>query len=202
MKTFNTILGNEDGAILIVFAVLFLAILSILGISATNTSVVEQRVAANDQIHKTCFSASESGVYVMSKLISLCVNDNVSPVGAASVSSTSAPNTYNNTLLSFTDLNGFFNMIMGYNTTTTDATLQVSDISQANLNISRLGQSSNVAGGGAEFATGSAGAGTGSVAGVQIYYNLESDGSIPIRENTQMILEANYRKVIGVAGGL
>ncbi len=202
MKSSNAILGNEDGAILIVFAVLFLAILSILGISATNTAVVEQKVATNDQIHKTCFSASESGVYVMSKLISSCINDNISPVGAASVTSSSAPNSYNNTLLSFTNLNDFFDMMMGYNTAITDATLKVDDISQAELNIRRLGQSSNVAGGGAEFATGSAGAGTGSVAGVQIYYNLESEGNIPARMNTQMILEANYRKVIGVAGGL
>jgi hypothetical protein len=55
-------------------------------------------------------------------------------------------------------------------------------------------------GGGAEFATGSAGAGVGSVGGANILYTAQTTGIAP--RNSRAAVEVIYRKVIGVGGGL
>lgn len=62
MKSFVRHLSNEDGSA-IVIAVLVLLLVTILGISATNTTTIELQIAGNDKIDKTAFYAAEAAGY-------------------------------------------------------------------------------------------------------------------------------------------
>jgi Tfp pilus assembly protein PilX len=52
--------SDEDGSVMIL-ALLMLAILSIMGVSATTTSTIEVQIAANDKNHKQNFYKAEGG---------------------------------------------------------------------------------------------------------------------------------------------
>ncbi len=207
MNPYIRMQDNEKGSVMIVVVVLILVILTILGITASRTSIFERQIAANDQLHKISFSASESGAFTMSKLISSCINDGVKPVSIPSVSqlpANSSPNSFNAGKLSFDQgIDNFFAIMMGYTAVTLDntidVTLQVAENVRAILDLERY-QTSNVVGGGAEFATGSMGAGSGSVGGVQLNFGMTSEGQAS--RNAVSKLGITYRKVIGVAGGL
>lgn len=56
----HDIVANDKGFVLVV-ALLFLFILSIIGIMATNTSVMEIQIAGNDKVHKQTFSQADGG---------------------------------------------------------------------------------------------------------------------------------------------
>ncbi len=202
MKNNSNIIENEEGY-LIIIALFILVVVTFLGISASKTSVFERCVATNDHLHKISFSSAESGSFVLSKLISMCLNDGVAPVAVADISATDPLNAYDSDLLVFDNgIINFYDMLMGYTSpgldSTIDATLLLNQ-STAQLDVARLGGSSVVVGGGAEFATGSSGAGSGSVGGVQIYYCMRSTGNI---RDSRLPIVINYRKVLGVAGGL
>ena len=198
--------NNEKGSVMIVVIVLILVILTILGITASKTSIFERQIAANDQLHKISFSAAESGANVMSKLISSCINEGVKPVavtGVTELPANSSPNSFNSNRLSFDQgVDNFFNIMM-YKISALDnnpeATLRVASTATATLDLEAYG-GSNVVGGGAEFATGSMGAGSGSVGGVQLYFTMTSEGQA--NRNAVSELSVVYRKVIGVPGGL
>ncbi|MFH1092352.1 MAG: hypothetical protein V1742_12365, partial [Pseudomonadota bacterium] len=66
-----------------------------------------------------------------------------------------------------------------------------------NVDVNRTGQQTLV-GGGAEFASGAEGIGGG--ASVAVYFAMDSTGSGPY--NASSNVSANYRKVVGVPGGL
>lgn len=51
---------NEDGFILVI-SLLMLVILTLFGVFALNTTVVEQQIAGNDRVHKDSFYKAESG---------------------------------------------------------------------------------------------------------------------------------------------
>jgi len=53
--------GNEDGSVLLI-AMIMLALLTIIGISATNTSTIEVQIAANDRIYKQNLCVAEGAV--------------------------------------------------------------------------------------------------------------------------------------------
>lgn len=53
-------LGNENGSVM-VLALLMLALLSIMGVSATTTSTIELQIAANDKNYKQNFYKAEGG---------------------------------------------------------------------------------------------------------------------------------------------
>ncbi len=58
---------NEEGYIL-VFTLLLLVVVILLGVSATDTSIFESRMAANDAIHKRAFYQADGGVEIGIKL--------------------------------------------------------------------------------------------------------------------------------------
>ena len=64
---------NEDGSVLVA-AVLFMIILTLIGMAAMNTSTVEKQIAANDKSKKIVFHVADSGVYAVPKLISECIS--------------------------------------------------------------------------------------------------------------------------------
>jgi hypothetical protein len=53
--------GNDEQGFILVVAILLLVILSILGIAATNTSMVEVQIAGNDRLQKQAFSEADGG---------------------------------------------------------------------------------------------------------------------------------------------
>jgi hypothetical protein len=57
-----------------------------------------------------------------------------------------------------------------------------------------------IAGGGAEFGSGSGGAGVGSVGGVGIKYEIDAYGNGP--NNSRVVVGTRYVKILGAAGGL
>ena len=202
MKSFVKILGNEEGSMIVV-VMLILVIVTILGFSATRTSVMEQKIATNDQLHKISFYAAESGAYAASKLLSNCLNYKGLPSGTATLTTTSAENSYDSTILSFTDTTAFYNMMMGYATSSLDGiedTKYEFGDSTASLDMARYGTSSSVIGGSAEFATAADGAGSSSIGGVQMHYGIDSTGQAG--RGSSVTVNVTYRKVSGVPGGL
>lgn len=57
----SSILQNERGSVLIV-SLLLLALLTVVGIAATRTAQVEQRLSGNEKHHKMAFYAAEAAV--------------------------------------------------------------------------------------------------------------------------------------------
>lgn len=65
MKNFPVFLNNEKGSTLIV-AIMFLMLLTILGVFATTTSTIELQISGNDKISRMVFYAADSGVAFVS----------------------------------------------------------------------------------------------------------------------------------------
>ena len=77
---------NETGSVTIIAALMILVILTLIGISATSTTVVELQIAANDQFHKIAFYNADSGLYGSPKVVSAVVNDSAPvPVGGGTI---------------------------------------------------------------------------------------------------------------------
>ena len=57
----GNLLNNERGSVLII-AVLMLVLLTIIGISATNTTTTDLQIAGNEKTHRIAFYAAESGI--------------------------------------------------------------------------------------------------------------------------------------------
>ena len=62
MKTIINPINNENGSA-IVLALVILAVLTIIGISASTTSTVELKIVRNEKIHTQNFYYAEAGVY-------------------------------------------------------------------------------------------------------------------------------------------
>ncbi len=194
-KGLFTFLKNEDGSV-IVFALIILVIVTIMGITSTENSNVEVQIAANDHFHKIAFYNSDAGIYATPKLISRTINANSEITEGAGGDAPGV--TYLASSGTYTT-GDFYRQLLGYDAYDGGAP----DIDYAALSTEvdvERRRSQHVEGGGAEFATGSEGIGVGSAGGVAVYYGLYSDGTGP--RNSTTSLEAEYRKVVGMAGGL
>jgi len=60
MKETPVFLNNEKGSVLVI-AVIFLMLLTVLGVFATTTSTIELQISGNDKINKMVFYAADSG---------------------------------------------------------------------------------------------------------------------------------------------
>jgi Tfp pilus assembly protein PilX len=63
MQTDPSIWGNEKGSVIVV-AMIILALLTLIGISATTTSTTEMNIATNDQLNKMVFYTADAGIEV------------------------------------------------------------------------------------------------------------------------------------------
>ena len=75
-------LDNENGSV-IIMAIFILALLTIIGVAATNTSTLDLQIASNDQFIKMAFYNSDGAVWGTSKLISQAVNRSAKITGGA-----------------------------------------------------------------------------------------------------------------------
>ena len=63
MQTHPSILKNQKGSV-IVLAMIILALLTLVGVSAITTSTTEMNIAANDQLSKMVFYTADAGIEV------------------------------------------------------------------------------------------------------------------------------------------
>ena len=198
MKAIQIIFQNEDGSVTIIAGLLILVVLTLIGISATNTTRVELQIAANDQFSKIAFFNADSGLYGAPKVISAVVNTSAQvPVGGGTDAVGVA-------YLAPTTQLTFFQQVMGYLAYDGGA----ADVGFAPGGITtsvdvRRDRQENIVGGSAEFASGAEGIGAGSTGGVALFYDMRSDAQGPPAYNPSIAqLGGEYRKVVGLAGGL
>ena len=188
---------NEAGSVTIIAAIMVLVIITLVGLSAMDTTTVELQIAGNDMRSRIAFYSADSGVYGVPKIISHVVNIG-GPVGvAAETDSIAAGLTWWDTN---TDKDTFYDQVMGYASHDANPDLaMVQGGFNTEVDVRRI-RSRILAGGGAEFASGVEGIGVGATGGTAIYYRLNSLGRSTRRAVSNVI--ADYRKVVGVAGGL
>ena len=178
---------NEDGSTLII-AVLILLLGTLIGIFAINTSTIEIQISGNDKFHKIAFYGADSGVYTVPKLISpiIDVKGDAYPLSSAfKLSDTSA-----------TD--AFYKKLAFGKTPYPCIEFDVGNDNHVVKVIVEKLRSTNLVGGGAEFAAASEGAGVGGLKG--IFYGLDS---VCTRlQNTRSNVVAQYLKVTSAAGGM
>ncbi len=182
--------GSEDrrGMILII-AMLIMAIMSIIGAAAMNTSRIDIQISHNTEVARQAFYFADSGLEMSPKIIRKAIDDG---------SMAAVPNVVID--------GGLFNEIMGYATETDSVTAAVptADLqlvmgkTSLMADIDRTG-TGFMAGSGVEFASGAEGAGAGTTGGVLIFYTLDSIGAAPRQARSN--IDAYYRYVVGVAGG-
>ena len=193
MNSFCSHIHNEDGFVFIV-ALFVLILLTIIGISATSTTTIDLQISQNDKASKIAFYNADGGIYPAVKLISQSIN-----AGAEISVGNLAPITYLARPAGEDPSTDFFSQVMGYD----DYDAGAPDIQfplgnySVNVDVKRTGQETLV-GGGAEFASGAEGIGGGS--SVAAFFAVDSFGSGPSSASSNV--GANYRKVVGVPGGL
>ena len=198
MKAIRSKLQNNNGSVTIIAALLILVVLTLIGISATNTTVTELQIAANDQFSKIAFFNGDSGLYGAPKVISNIVNTSQQYVlgGADSPGIQYAPGG--------TPQIEFFEQVMGYRAY--DGGIADLDFGPGGITTTvdaRRDRAQNIVGGAAEFASGAEGIGAGSTGGVAIFYDMRANAQGPPTFNPTIAqLGGEYRKVVGLAGGL
>jgi Tfp pilus assembly protein PilX len=195
MKTMKPYMQDESGSVTIIAALLILVMVTLLGLSAMDTTTVELTIAGNDLRSRLAFFSADSGVYGVPKIISQAVNVGA-PVGFVG----------DPTLIAWSNPAGnpqqtFYGQIMGYVTyiAAPDIDMVLGGFNTTQVDVRRI-RSKVVTGGGAEFASGHEGIGVGASGGTAIFYRLNSRGQSTRRAASNVI--ADYRKVVGVAGGL
>lgn len=187
--------ANEEGFILVT-AIVVLLLLVLIGIGSMRTSSIEMLISGNDKFHKEAFYASDSGIYISPKLITMARDAGIDPAAGAQITllgvdgttPSVSPRFYQETMGFIEDavaLDGDFQMLVG--------------TSPVDVDIDHTG-STQMVGGGAEFGMGAAGVGSGATGGVWIGYTLTASGTAP--KETISVVSARYRYVPGTAGGL
>jgi hypothetical protein len=185
MKPYFESLKEQNGSALIV-AMLILVVLTILGLSATQTTQMEISIAGNQKLYKTAFHLADSGIYAVPKLINECY-ENDGDQSFTSVTYLGATGT-------------FYRELMGFDVHDDPRDVRFSiDALNVDVDVNRTG-AQNLPGGGVEFASGYEGIGFGSSGGVAVSYDLDSLGRGPVLSQANIV--AGYRKVLGVPGGL
>lgn len=200
---FKTVRNEKGSAIIIVLFVL--AILTIIGISASNTSEVELNIAGNDKVFRMAFYSAESGTYATAKRVSYIVDTSEVPapvaVGADGLRYGDTTNKLYDEVLGLKNLDG----TNSYDATTdilfsiggVDAVPALPGVEQpvslskadVAVDLKRLGQYSP-AGEAAEFGTGAEGLGGKTI--IVIPYALASEGK-SINETKAKIRSVYYK---------
>jgi hypothetical protein len=74
MNRFRQITSNENGVVLI-STLLILSLLTIIGISATSTSTVEQQIASNDKNYNVALFQTDAGSIAVTKIVNQVMFD-------------------------------------------------------------------------------------------------------------------------------
>lgn len=192
--------GNEEGSVMVI-VVLIMVALTTIGISVMNTTTIEIQIAGNEKFHKMAFQNADSGIYTLPKVISACVEGGseditAAPMGILARSGT----TWSSMGTAFGSDGTLYREIMGYDAydTDTDARMVIDD-NPVEVDVRRV-RTETLAGGGAEFASGAEGLGSGSTGSSAIIFEEDSFGEGP--SNSFSNIGAFYRKVLDMPGGL
>ncbi|MDY7036247.1 MAG: pilus assembly PilX N-terminal domain-containing protein [Thermodesulfobacteriota bacterium] len=203
MKHFSSRFTNEQGSVMVV-ALIMLAFLTIIGVSASTTSNIELQIAGNERFHKIAFFHADSGIYLTPKLISTCVDAGEPQGNLANITYLDSNGESDPSDSTLDDI--FYYEIMGYDEILgRDAHDESKDIRffmgnhKVDVDVERTGQK-HLVGGGTEFGSGAEGVGGGSTGGVAILFAIDSFGNGP--SSALSNVEGKYRKVVGVVGGL
>lgn len=199
-------IDNEDGSVLII-AVLFMIILTLIGIAAMNTGTLEIQIAANEKFHKIAFQNADSGIYATPKFISACLDagsENVVPAPPGIFLRDPGDPSGWDTAGSADGT--FYRKMMGYPPytpsdppdTATELRMEI-DSNPVEVDV-RWVRAETLSGGGAEFGTGAEGLGSGSAGSAAVVYSENSFGQGPSDSASNIF--AVYRKIIGMPGGL
>jgi Tfp pilus assembly protein PilX len=182
---FSRIKTDENGSVLIL-SLLILMVLTLLGISASNTSVFEYKIASNDKYRDMSFYNADGGIYATAKLIGEAITTGVDP-------------DYPGVVTYYTPFNALVMTNKGPDATASrDLNIDLAEGSVDIDIVSRRAQ--QMAGGGAEFGSGSGGAGVGSVGGVGLRYEIDAYGNGP--NNSRVVVGTRYVNILGASGGL
>lgn len=194
LRKFVSQLTRNDRGVALIFALVLMLALTIIGSSATLTSQVDLKLSGNTKVIRTSFYVADGGIQMAPKVISRIITDRAIPAPSATP------------LLTY-DTANLLEKIMGYienddpNTDTTDIAMSHGTLGDIAVDVSRL-DIQYLSGGGVEFAAGTEGVGVGGAASAAIIYNLASRGTVGTTpKTTDSDITAQYRKVVGVAGG-
>lgn len=186
------IINDEAGSVL-VLCLLILMILTIVGISATNTSLYEFTIARNVKHHDAAFYYADGGGPVTAKLIGEAIRNGETYVDFPAV--TYPLNKEGAAINNFYDeAAGIIPMDQCW----PDAEIAMPQGRLAVDLIDRIAD--NKIGGGSEFGSAAEGVGYGSVGGVSIIYTINSAGEAGM--NSRVFVDFRYEKVLGASGGL
>jgi hypothetical protein len=176
---------GEEGSIMVV-ALLIMAVLSLIGISAATTTEIELQISGNEKFHRIAFHHADSGVFSTPKIISESFDNGAELTGAG---------------INYLGSSGtFYREIMGFDAHDADKDLRITlGGFNVDVDVDRIGEE-NLVGTSTEFASGAEGVGGGSSGGIAIYYGIDSHGHGPVTSVSNV--SGVYRKVVGVAGGL
>jgi hypothetical protein len=185
---------NEEGFV-IVFVLMILVVVSIIGISATDTSQTEHQIARNERLYKTLFYDADSGPYTTAKFVSRTIDDageqEASDFNLVFVDNADPPTAI------ATLRDDLYRQVMGFD----DHDGGFKDLSFDNTSVDiKRDRTAHASGGATEFGSGDGGVGSGSKGGVQIFYNLDSDGTDNQSRSVKII--GTYRKIPDITGGL
>lgn len=201
MRQKFSIFRNEDGSVLVI-TLLTLVALTLIGIAAITTSTIEIQIAANDKFYKTAFHNADSGVFAVPKVISVAMDENITPGDISGAEKRYGAFTYFDPGTSDDGSSGrtFYRELVGLDDH--DISFDIGFVLNNNaVNVDvRRDRAENLVGGGVEFLSGYEGVGVGSSGGVAVFFELDSSGSAP--RNTLSNIGAFYRNVIGTAGGM
>ena len=193
MKDRATLHTNEEGFV-IIFVLMILVVVSIIGISATDTSVTEQQIVRNERLYKDLFFDADGGPYAVAKYVSRTVDEKKAQDAVGDFNFF----LYDKDGTTVTD-NDIFRNLMGFDPDTyTDAEWELGR-GETYVDLSR-GETTHAAGTATEFSSGAEGIGTGSKGGVEIIYYLTSTGEDDDERSVGII--GTYRKLPDITGGL
>jgi Tfp pilus assembly protein PilX len=194
MNIYREYKQDEQGSVLIV-ALLIMVLLTVIGITVTSTTEIETQIAGNDKFQKIAFNNADSGIFPTAKLISSIVN-NLSEPSVTALDPIKYVK-YDGTIGK--DGTTLMDEILGYAAHEIQPDIQIPlGAYKTDVDINRTGVK-NLAGGAVEFGSGAEGMGAGS-GGVAVFYNINSTGNGPV--NSKSNITADYRKVVGLPGGL
>jgi hypothetical protein len=187
MKKHTISTNNQNGSIVLV-AMMLLVILTIMGITSTRTSIIENQTAVNEQLHKMAFYEADSGLYAAAKIVGALIDESDA----------------------ISDQDFEFAYLIGedefYEQITGQAELKEGDgvfwynleNGTVRVDVRHLGTSPFEGMGGAEFGVGASGhLGKGELL---LFFRFFSEGTAP--RNSVSTITAIYRKVVNHTDGL
>jgi hypothetical protein len=196
MKKDRAILSNNEEGFVIVFVLMILVVVSIIGISASDTAVTEQKVVRNERLYKDLFFDADGGPYMVAKYVSRTIDEKAVQDAVNDFKFVLYDDDESGTTVNDNDI---FRNLMGFDPNSyTDAPWELNR-DDTYVNLSR-GETNHAAGTATEFSSGAEGIGTGSKGGVEIIYYLTSTGEDDDERSVGIM--GTYRKLPDIVGGL